>query len=80
MADERNNDEPKKRRKKRRVTEADLGLFLQKYRRKAHRGHDPNDRTYDHNVEKKIKRMKAEDVDRLIRGDDADSENLEGAD
>ena len=80
MADDRNEDQPKKQRKKRRVTEADMGLFLQKYRRKAHRAHDPNDRSYDRNVEKKIKRMKAEDVDRLIRGDDADSENTDGTD
>ena len=62
---------PKRVRKKRRVSEADLGLFLKQYGRKAHRGHDPNDRKYSKNVAKKIKRTKAEDVDRLIRGDEA---------
>ena len=64
---------PKKRRKKRRVTEADVGLFLRQYGRKAHHGHDPNDRRYSRDVEKKIRGMKAEEVDRLIRGEDAEN-------
>jgi len=72
MADDSHESQPKKRRKKRRVSEADMGLFLRQYGRKAHRGHDPNDRAYSRDVEKKIKRMKAEDVDRLIRGEDVD--------
>ena len=65
MADEA----PKKRRRKRRVTEADIGLFVKKYGRKAHRGHDPNVRAYDRNIEKKLQRMKVEEVDRLMRGE-----------
>ena len=71
MADNTDEPRPKKRRKKRRVSEADVGLFLRQYGRKAHRGHDPNDRSYSRDVEKKIKRMKAEELDKLIRGDDA---------
>ena len=74
MADDANESQPKKRRKKRRLSEADVGLFLRQYGRKAHRGSDPNDRAYSRDVEKKVKRMKAEDVDRLIRGEDVASE------
>ena len=68
-----NENPPKKRRKKRRVTEADVGLFLRQYGRKAHPGHDPNDRSYSREIEKKIKQMKAEDVDRLMRGEEPES-------
>jgi hypothetical protein len=63
-------DSPKKKRRKhRRVSESDIGLFLQKYGRKAYRGHDSNDRHYSRSVEKKVKKMKPEDLDRLMRGD-----------
>jgi uncharacterized protein (TIGR02996 family) len=58
-----------RRRRRREVTEADVGLFLRQYARKAHRGHDPNDRHYSRAVERKVKRMKAEELDRLIRGE-----------
>jgi hypothetical protein len=71
MADSKEENRSKKRRKKRRVSEADIGLFLRQYGRKAHHGHDPNDRSYSREVEKKIKRMKAEELDNLIRGEDA---------
>jgi hypothetical protein len=66
------SDEPRKpkRRKTRHVTEADLSLFVQKYGRKAQANYGPNDRHYDRKVEAKIKRMKPEDVDRLMRGDE----------
>lgn len=65
---------PKKRRGRHRLTEADIGLFIQKYGRKAHRGHDPNDRNYDREVEQQIKRMNPQELDRLIRGDDNGAE------
>ena len=74
MADSTNENQAKKRRKKRRVSEADVGLFLRQYGRKAHRGHDPNDRSYSRDVEKKIKRMKPEELDRLMSGDQTESE------
>lgn len=61
---------PVKRRKKRSISEADAGVFLKKYGRRAHPKHDPNDRSYDRTVEKKIKQMKPEDLDRLLREDD----------
>lgn len=62
-------ERPKKRRKKRRPSESDLRLFVRQYARKAKRGIDPNDRHYSREVERKIKQMKPEDVDRLMRGD-----------
>ena len=52
------------------MTEADLSLFIRQYARKAHRGHDPNDRGYCREVEKRVKRMPPEEVDRLIRGEE----------
>lgn len=65
-----NDDKPKKKRRKtRRLTEADLGLFVKQYGRKARKGFDPNDRDYSREVEQKIKKMKAEDIDRLLRGE-----------
>ena len=66
-----NDDKPKKkkRRKTRRLNEADLGLFVKQYGRKARKGFDPNDRDYSREVEKKLKKMRAEDIDRLLRGE-----------
>jgi uncharacterized protein (TIGR02996 family) len=61
----------RRRRSDRQVrAEADLALFLRQYARKAEAGHDPNDRGYDREMEKRVKRMRPEDLDRLIRGDD----------
>lgn len=51
---------------------SEIGIFLQKYARPKHAGHDPNDRTYDRNVERVVKRMDPEELDALIRGDDLD--------
>lgn len=44
---------------------AEIGTFLQQYSRKG-----CNDRTYSRKVEKRVKRMKPEDLDRLIRGEE----------
>jgi uncharacterized protein (TIGR02996 family) len=49
--------------------EAEATLFLSKYGRKSQPGGDPNDRTYDREVEKRVKRMKPEELDELLRGD-----------
>jgi hypothetical protein len=48
----------------------ELGVFLQQYARKAHAGWDPNDRTYDRELEKKIKAMSAEELGELMAGQD----------
>ena len=74
MADSTDQNQPKKRRKSRRLSEADVGVFLRKYGRKAHPGHDPNDRSYSMDVLKKINRMKAEEFDLLIEGEDLESD------
>lgn len=48
----------------------DLSLFIKQYKRKAGKGIDPNDRQYDRKVQKRIKKMKAEEVDKLLRDED----------
>lgn len=49
---------------------ADLRLFVQEYARKAHKGHDPNDRHYDREVENRVKRMRPEELSRLLEDDE----------
>ena len=49
---------------------ADLRLFVQEYGRKAHKGHDPNDRGYDREIEDRVKRMRPEELNRLLEDDE----------
>ena len=46
-----------------------MGRFLRQYRRRAHKGHDPNDRSYDREIEQYIRRLKPEDLDVLLNGE-----------
>ena len=56
------------REEKRALISADVGLFIQRYRRPAQKGGlDPNDRCFDHDLQFKIKRMSPEQLDRLMR-------------
>jgi hypothetical protein len=55
------------------MLQAEIGTFLKKYARKAHAGHDPNDRNYSRKIEGVVKRMRAEDLDALIQ--DAEDES-----
>jgi hypothetical protein len=48
----------------------ELGTFLRQYSKKAQKGKEPNDRSYDPTIERYIKRLKPEDLDVLINGDD----------
>ena len=48
----------------------ELRTFVQQYALKARRGFDPNYRRYDHEIEKVVKRMPAEELDRLLRDDE----------
>ena len=49
----------------------EVGIFLKRYARTSRRpGLDPNDRHYDHKVERILKRMKPEELDRLINEGD----------
>lgn len=49
-----------------------IGPFLQQYGRKAHRGHDPNDRRYDRKIEQAIKSLSPESLDELLREEGSD--------
>jgi len=48
----------------------EIRLFLQQYGRKAQKGFDPNDRSYDRKIEALIKRMKPEELDDIMRRED----------
>jgi len=63
------NDEFRKRRKRRRPSEPEVSRFLRQYARKAYPKYDPNDRSYSRTIERKVKQMRPEDLDRLIRGE-----------
>lgn len=58
---ERNSSE------KRRRKAAKVACFVKAAGRKAQKGKEPNDRSYDHEYAKKIRRMKPEEFDRLLR-------------
>jgi hypothetical protein len=49
---------------------AKIGAFMQQYTRKSQRGQEPNDRGYSRAIESKIKRMKPEELDELLNGED----------
>ena len=55
---------------KRAMKAASLHRFVRQYGRKAVKGSDPNDRRYDRGVEKSVKRMRPEKLDRLLHDDD----------
>ncbi len=45
-------------------------LFVAKYARKAPKHGDPDDRAYSHEVEQTVARMRPEQLDALLHGDD----------
>lgn len=49
---------------------ASIRTFVQQYERKAHRGHDPNDRRYSRHIENSVRHMKPDELDRLLRDDE----------
>jgi hypothetical protein len=55
---------------KRGLKAARLQLFVQQYGRKAQKGMEPNDRHYEREIEKAVKRMKPDELDRLLRDDE----------
>ena len=61
--------------KRRQQLKGELGRFLRQYARK-HGSSDPNDRHYDRELEKKIKNMRPEELDKLMRDDDDEDEAL----
>lgn len=58
-------------RKSKKKLQADIGVFIQKYKRKWSSAF-PNDRDYDRKVEEKIKRMKPEELYSLICDDESE--------
>jgi hypothetical protein len=54
--------------KRQRFLEAQIGSFIKEYGSKAHPGSDPNDRSYDRDIERMIKRMSPEEFDELLNG------------
>ncbi|RQT63792.1 hypothetical protein DF043_08600 [Burkholderia cepacia] len=47
-----------------------LGVFVKRYGRKAQKHLDPNDRCYDRDVERAMRRMSPGDLSALLAGDD----------
>lgn len=45
---------------------AEIDLFLKQVARPARKGHDPNDRHYDHKLERKLRKMDPRDLDALL--------------
>jgi len=52
-----------------RKLEGEVGAFVRQYARKRHPGNDPNDRRYDRELERKLRRMKPEELDALMHGE-----------
>lgn len=57
-------------RKNKRVIANEIGNFLRLYGRKAQKGCEPNDRRYDPVIEQCLHRLKPEELDELINGED----------
>ncbi len=52
------------------VGAAELAAFIRQYGRKAPKSGEPNDRSYDRTLEARIKRMRLEELDMLMRDED----------
>jgi hypothetical protein len=53
--------------------EGEIGAFIRQYARKRYPGMDANDRRYDREIERKIRHMKPEELDELMRAGEDDS-------
>jgi hypothetical protein len=47
-----------------------LGTFVRQYGRKAQRGQEPNDRRYSEELKQKLRQLKPEKMDALLRDDE----------
>jgi hypothetical protein len=45
-------------------------LFAKQYGRKAQKGIEPNDRRYDRKIERTVRHMKPDKLDKLLHGDE----------
>lgn len=52
--------------------QGDVGAFLKQYQRKAYPTHDPNDRHYSRDVERKVKSMNPRELCELMSGEGED--------
>ncbi len=58
-------------RQRKRKLKADLAKFAQQYARKKRPGKgEPNDRSFDLELRKLLRRMRPEDIDQLLHGDE----------
>jgi hypothetical protein len=57
---------------KRALKAADLRVFVRQYGRKAQKRTEPNDRRYDTDIERIVKRMDPATLDRLLCDDEED--------
>jgi hypothetical protein len=70
------NDQDKPRRKrlnadkKRALNAAHVQRFVTQYGRRAQKGVEPNDRRFDEKVERRVKQMKPDRLDQLLREDE----------
>lgn len=55
---------------KRALRAAIISVFARQYGRKAQRGVEPNDRRYSREMERKLKQLKPERLDLLLRDDE----------
>jgi len=53
---------------------AQIGEFMRQYRHKAQSGNEPNDRQYSRKLERKLKRMRPDELDKSLHGTE-DAEN-----
>ena len=70
---------PKKRRRpnrseKQSLRAADIAIFVRQYGRKAQKGVEPNDRKFNEDVERLVKRMDPVMLDRWMREDEVSDE------
>jgi len=60
------------RAEKRALKTAELARFVRQAGRKAQKNTEPNDRRYDHALQRKLRQIPAEELDRLLRDDEED--------
>ena len=65
------SDNPKKKRlnteQRRALKAASVQIFIKQYGRKAQKDTEPNDRSYDRDLERAVKQMRPEELDALLR-------------
>lgn len=67
-------DDQNAKRSKRAKLAGDVAIYLKEIGRKAQKGREPNDRGFDRELDRKLKQMRPEDVDALMRDGDIDDD------